>query len=114
MVSQYSSAEKDADPQPLPTKLEEAKTVEEEPVVEKQIKEETPKKESALKEEEDQSASVVITKDQEQPAVVDNHLGASPTQGRKKPNLAVGIEKLKLSDRLQSEDVQSPMKLKKT
>lgn len=32
---------------------------------------------------------------------------------RKKPGLAVGIEKLKLSDKLQSEEVQSPMKIKK-
>lgn len=34
---------------------------------------------------------------------------------RKKPKLQpLGIEKLKMSDRLQSEEVQSPMKIKKT
>lgn len=114
MVSQYSSTEKEPNNPPDLQKLEEEKTTEEVPVAEKQDKVETTpqKEESAKKEEED--SSVLITKDKEQPAVVDDHLASSPSQGRKRPALAVGIEKLKLSDRLQSEDVQSPMKVKKT
>ena len=47
--------------------------------------------------------------------MVDDHLqNADPKLGdRKKPGLAVGVEKLKLSDKMQSGEVQSPMKVKK-
>jgi hypothetical protein len=53
--------------------------------------------------------SVTITK-QEQPKVVDDHLDSNQQQ-RKKPDLSVGIDQLRLSSQ-KSEDVQSPMKVR--
>ena len=61
---------------------------------------------------ESMAESVTITKTNDKLNVIDDHMGPNSTMGsnstianRKKPNLAVGVEQLKLSAKQESEDI---------